>query len=177
MIDPAQEAIQKGRERANIVTDEASGINPSDPDPFQGTKPRIPVPYNAQVSARSDSAFDYQPLSGPGATSLHQALSPDKQAEIAEAMLRQQLQQNDERFKREMDKEEQSITRSRMFVFTGLRILRWVVLVFLMAFIGIVLVLGLTGWKAGSLSDVSVLTGILNFFGQAIAALVSNSSL
>lgn len=171
-MDPAQRALQKGRERGLIVTDEPSGISPSNPDPF-GTRPRIPLPYNANPRMQRDQAFTYQPLSGSETTSLHASLPADKQAEYAEALLKQQIEQNNARFQREMDKEDHKVSRSRALLKTGIRVIGWLTVIFALAFIGIVTVLGVTGWKAGSLSDTTILNGIVNFFGTMIGAILN----
>lgn len=177
MIDPAQRALEKARERGLIVTDEPSGLSPSNPDPFRGSSSRIPVPYNASPTRRFDSSFATQPLSGPDTSSLHAALPIEKQAELAEALIKQQIEHNNQRFEREMQKEDQRTHRSRLMVFSMVGIAKWVAIIFCIGFVFLVGILGITGWKAGTLSDTSILTGIVNFFGTIIGALASNSGL
>lgn len=99
-----------------------------------------------------ENAFQYQPLSDPTNQSLHASLPPDKQAELAEKMLLQQIEQNRKRFEQEMQKEDHKVKRSRMLVMTGVKIFKWLFIVLVAAFAGLVIVLGVTGWKAGSLS-------------------------
>lgn len=175
--DPTQRALEKARERGLIVTDEPSGLSPSNPDPFNNPRPRIPIAYNANPRMQRDQAFPYQPLTGPDTTSLHAALSPEKQAEYAEQMLKQKIEQDNARFMREMQNEDHKVSRSRMLLFTLLKIAKWITIIFVFCFVGLVVVLGVTGWKAGSLSDTTLLNTIVNFFGTLLGAFVSNSGL
>ncbi len=175
--DPTQVALEKARERGLMITDEASGVAPYNPEPFRSHQGRVPLAYNANPRMQRENAFQYQPLADPANQSLHASLPADKQAELAEKLLLQQIEQNGKRFEQELQKEEQKVRRSRMLVLTGVKILKWLVIAFVAAFAGLVIVLGVTGWKAGSLSDTSVINAIVSFFTSILSALITNSSL
>ena len=175
--DPTQVALEKARERGLLVTDEASGVAPHNPEPFRSQQGRVPLAYNTNPRLQRENAFQYQPLSDPTNQSLHASLPPDKQAELAEKMLLQQIEQNSKRFEQEMQKEDHKVKRSRMLIMTGVKIFKWLFIVFVAAFAGLVIVLGVTGWKAGSLSDTSIINAIVSFFTSILSALITNSSL
>lgn len=176
-IDPTQASLDKAKEKASIVTDNNFGISASNSDPFNTTEFGIPIAHNANPNTQRAQAFPYQPLASPDTANLHACLPSDKQIEIAEQLLRQQLHQNDLRFQREMENEEQKVTRSKMIVFAGIKIAKWLTIVLSLSLAGLIAVLGITGYKAGSLSDASILNSIVSFFGLIINAMITNSSL
>ena len=109
--------------------------------------------------------------------SLHSALPPEKQAEYAEAMLKQQIEQNNLRFEREMEKEAHKVSRSRLLVLSLVKMVKWSLIVLLAGLVSLISVLAVTSWKAGSLSDTSVLNAIVNFLATVIGALATSSTI
>lgn len=175
--DPVQKALEKARQRGQTVVDQPSGIAPHVADPFNSQSPKIPIPYNSFPASRSAQAFEYQQMSGPDTMSLHSALPPEKQAEYAEAMLKQQIEQNNLRFEREMEKEAHKVSRSRLLVLSLVKMVKWSLIVLLAGLVSLISVLAVTGWKAGSLSDTSILNAIVNFLATVIGALATSSTI
>lgn len=157
--DPVKRAMELAEQRAQAITDDGPGGGPGAHD-GNFDSGRIPVRRGRNPDfVRDDTGIDT--FEAPNDPSLYERLPPELQAELAARQLKDKVDNTIERNKVALETEKFYLERRKRMSALIFKASVIFGIVAIIAFVALIFVLVVTGWKAQSLSDTSVLGAII----------------